>query len=63
MADTSPAPYSRAQCDMLRDISRRNAEIDAAIADMNETIIRTRSTIDQSRKLLRSAGSHVQAVR
>lgn len=48
MADTSTA-----HTDILRDIARSKAEIDAAITDMHETVIRSRALIEQTRKFLR----------
>jgi vacuolar-type H+-ATPase subunit H len=48
MADTSTA-----HIDILRDIAQSESEIDAAIYDMRETVIRTRGAIEQTRKLLR----------
>jgi hypothetical protein len=46
------AHISIARADILLSIAHSKAGIDAAMADMHETIVRTREIIEQTRKLL-----------
>jgi hypothetical protein len=46
------AHISIARTDILLSIAHSKAGIAAAIADMHETVVRTREVIEQTRKLL-----------
>lgn len=48
MADTSTARDS-----IRREIGRSQADLEVAIADMRDTVLRTRETIEETHRLLR----------